>query len=63
MDTTKNKNLTITHQQAEKFFELRDWYNELERLPFPVTNSQFLAVLMKSFKERVTLEEHKRRPR
>lgn len=52
-DTTKNKNLTITHQQAAKFFELRDEYNDLGRLPFPVTNSQFLAVLMKSFRERL----------
>ena len=45
------KNVTLSSDAAKMFIEARDQFNEKGIYPFPLTNSQFVLLLVKQFQD------------
>ena len=45
------KNVTLSSDVAKRFIEARDQFNERGIYPFPLTNSQFVLLLVKQFQD------------
>ena len=45
------KNITISSDNAVQFLEARDKYNATSALPFELTNSQFLALVLERWEK------------
>tara|TARA_R100001126_G_C4758779_1_gene116669 strand:- start:162 stop:374 length:213 start_codon:yes stop_codon:yes gene_type:complete len=45
------KNVTLQSEAAKVFIEARDQLNERGIYPFPLTNSQFILLLVKQFQD------------
>lgn len=47
--TTRRKPVTFTGSTAERFIEAKTSLNESGRIPFEVSNSQFMSMLMDNY--------------